>query len=69
MMPNRRSRRLSFFGFARQGQADHRQREARDDVQAACAFCYSDAMDNRGYALIETPALQALLAAPPLIFR
>lgn len=42
--------------------------EARDDVRAAIAFCYSDSMDDRGYGLLDSPAWEPLLAAPPLRF-
>jgi hypothetical protein len=41
--------------------------EARHDVQAACAFCYSDAMNDQGYAVLGTTAWDPLLRAPPLV--
>ena len=42
--------------------------QGRADVQTACAFCYSDTMDNRGYALVDSPAWKPLLTSPPLSF-
>jgi hypothetical protein len=42
--------------------------QERVDVAAACAFCYSDAMNPTGFALLGTPAWSPLLQSPPLLF-
>lgn len=40
--------------------------EGRGDVEAACAFCFSDAMHQGGYALEGTPAMARIVAGAPV---
>ena len=40
--------------------------EDRSDVEAACAFCFSDAMHQGGYALLNTPAMARIGEGAPV---